>query len=186
MTSKELASRLNGREYRNEMTLEEMSIAKESGLVVVFGASADLMEFHGAIDGEVCCCDGGTAYVHGEGIFSAPDNCDECEICDYVVSKKETCSTITAIWCKGDCTWSYYTEIPHETFEILEDGEKYCRGIVFSIEDLEPASKYSPEEMEWYFNILRGITISSYLPTIGKWQLAEFISYLESEVSDHE
>ena len=186
MTAKELAARLNGRRYRNEMTSEEMFIAKEFGLVVVFGASDDLMEFHGAIDGEVDCYDGGTAYVSNREVFRAPDNCDKCETCDYVASKKETCSTITALWCEGDYDWSYHTEIPHETFEILEDGEKYCRGIVFSIADLKPASKYSPEEMERYFNLLRGVAISSHLTMPEKQQLTEFISYLESEVTTNE
>lgn len=33
-------------------------------------------------------------------------------------------------------TWAYVTEIPHETFMVYEDGESYCRGIVFSIDDV--------------------------------------------------
>ncbi len=50
---------------------------------------------------------------------------------------------ITAIW-DGDTdengqliTWTYKTDIPHETYMIYEDGEPYCRGIVFSIENLK-------------------------------------------------
>ena len=39
---------------------------------------------------------------------------------------------------EGDLiTWCYKTDIPHETFMIYDDGEPYCRGIVFSIEDLK-------------------------------------------------
>ena len=34
------------------------------------------------------------------------------------------------------CWWSYETDIPHETFNIYEDGEVWCVGIVFSVEDL--------------------------------------------------
>lgn len=186
MTAKELALKLNGREYGNEITSAEEASAKEAGLVVVFGASDDLIEFRGAIDDEVDCYEGGIAHIGNQGVFRSPDNCDECGLCEYVKNEKDGCVTISARWYKGDYAWSYRTEIPHETFEILEDGERYCRGIVFSIEDLEPASKYLPEEMERYFNLLRGVSVSSYLPTPVKQQLTEFISYLESEVTANE
>ena len=44
---------------------------------------------------------------------------------------------IKALWCKeDDITWTYKTDIPHETFMIYEDDEAYCRGIVFLINDL--------------------------------------------------
>lgn len=33
--------------------------------------------------------------------------------------------------------WIYETDIPHETFMIYEGGEPYCRGIVFSVEDVK-------------------------------------------------
>ena len=33
--------------------------------------------------------------------------------------------------------WTYRTDIPHETFMIYEDGEPYCRGIVFNIDDVK-------------------------------------------------
>ena len=45
-------------------------------------------------------------------------------------------STIKTLWSKGEYAWQYETEIPHATFEILEDGDKYCRGIVFDLADV--------------------------------------------------
>lgn len=33
--------------------------------------------------------------------------------------------------------WTYKTDIPCEQFDIWEDGEIYCVGLVFSIEDLK-------------------------------------------------
>lgn len=49
-----------------------------------------------------------------------------------------------AIWCGGEkdaggqgVPWTYETEIPHESFMIYVGGEPYCRGIVFSIADVE-------------------------------------------------
>lgn len=49
MNKETLAEMINGRSYRNEMHKEEEQIAKESGLIVIFGACDDLVEFRGAI-----------------------------------------------------------------------------------------------------------------------------------------
>lgn len=186
MTAKELAARLNGREYRSEMTLEEMSIAKESGLVVVFGASDELMEFHGAIDDEVSCYEGGKAYVSASGLWQDDYGCGGDQRCEFLERAREAFIPIYALWDIEGYSWIYDTEIPHEKFEIMEDGEKYCRGIVFTIDDLKSKDKYSPEDKERYFNILRGVTIASYLSMADKQELTEFIGYLESEVSAYE
>ena len=35
----------------------------------------------------------------------------------------------------GDYEWIYLTDIPHETFDIMFEGEKYCRGIVFELKE---------------------------------------------------
>ena len=40
---------------------------------------------------------------------------------------------------EGDYTrngWVFKTSIPHATFEIIEDNERYCMGLVFNISDL--------------------------------------------------
>ncbi len=52
MDAKELAAKLNGRKYCREMTREESEQAAAAGLVVVHGASDDLIEFRGAIRDE--------------------------------------------------------------------------------------------------------------------------------------
>lgn len=127
----EFAEKLNGREYRSEITRIEENEAKELGFVIVFGASDDLIEFSGAIDDEADCYDGGTIHFDKNGIF------EECDyVCKYALAAKKLCKIIEAIWCEGEYSWTYKTDIPHATFDILEDGEKYCRGIVFEIESL--------------------------------------------------
>ena len=89
---------------------KEPDIGKnENNIVVVFGLSDDLMEFRGAIDDELDCYNGTTAHINSNGLFH----------------KEE------------DYSWTYKTDIPHSTFDILEDGEKYCRGIVFALDELE-------------------------------------------------
>lgn len=129
MNIKEYAEMLNGREYGYpQFTKEEIQIAKDNGFVIVYGASDDLMEFDGAIYEEAGCFDGGKVYFDKTGAVL-----DE---------EFENSKCIEALWCDDDTkdenggliTWTYKTDIPHETFMIYEDGESYCRGIVFSID----------------------------------------------------
>lgn len=65
----------------------------------------------------------------------------ECTESNY---EKDHKNKIKSLWGGGEkdengneITWTYATEIPHETFMIYEDGEPYCRGIVFSIDNLD-------------------------------------------------
>lgn len=44
---------------------------------------------------------------------------------------------IEAIWGKDGISWQYKTDIPHATFNVMEDDEVYCIGIVFDIKELE-------------------------------------------------
>jgi hypothetical protein len=132
MNIKEFAAMLDGRGYGEEIIKEERERAKELGFVVVFGYSDDTMIFAGAIDDDASSR---TVHVSAEdGLFVGCD--DDCIYSQRALSK---CKKIEAIWCgdgvNGFC-WTYRTDIPHETFEIFEDGEKYCRGIVFDIKSL--------------------------------------------------
>ena len=129
MTKEKLAELLNNREYGNEITKEEAQTAKENGLVVVYGFSDDNMEFDGAFRDEFGCYEGGTALVNKEGLFE--DGAVFDMRCPY--------RKIEAVWCDttDDYAWSYKTDIPHATFDIMDDGEMYCRGIVFDVKDLE-------------------------------------------------
>ncbi|WP_238474259.1 hypothetical protein [Pseudomonas cavernicola] len=109
--------------------------------MVVYGASDDLMEFEGAFRDEVGCYNGGQAKVDAKGVLdrSQVDDDDEA-IADYVVRSK-TAQSIEALWnaSVSDASvpaWSYMTDIPHATFDVMEDGELYCRGIVFALADL--------------------------------------------------
>lgn len=123
------AAVLTGREYGREISKEEEKLAKELGFVVVFGYSDDNAEFRGAIDDEVGCYEGGNIYLDKNGIL------EECECqCKYSKLSKEKARIIKAIW--GE-SWEYETSIPHAEFEIYDDDEVYCKGIVFDIRELE-------------------------------------------------
>lgn len=129
MDIKEFAKSISGKEYGYpQFTREEIEIAKENGFVIVYGCSDDLMEFEGAIQDEGDCYLGGELYFNKSGVVKG--------------GMRLPSSKITAIWDRDEddngnmITWTYETEMPHETFMIYEGGEPYCRGIVFRIEDV--------------------------------------------------
>ncbi len=138
MTAKELAEILSGREVGNETTPREECIAKDSGLVVVYGYSDDNVEFRMAIDDEVGAYEGTRIYVNKDGILQEPDcsSVEEC-CCPYFETIRRAARSIDAVWHdEGGPCWTFATTIPHETFTIFEDGEPFCEGMVFSMEHL--------------------------------------------------
>jgi hypothetical protein len=135
MTKESLAAAIHGCEYRQELSRFDGREAKAAGLVVVYGASDDLMDLEGAISDETGAP--GLAYVDALGLLnrdSIEDGDDE-EIAAFVARKKSA-RTIRAVCGPSDLSWSYETDIPHATFDVLEDGDVYCRGIVFALADL--------------------------------------------------
>jgi hypothetical protein len=138
MNAKELAAQLNGAQYPLYPSKELVSQAKAAGLVIVYGASDDLMEFAGAIDDELGAYDGTTAYVDGQGLIPDRESIYNDDDLKKYFAREPHAKAIEALWCKeGEYSWTYKTEIPHETFEILEDGcPPYCRGIVFALADV--------------------------------------------------
>lgn len=140
MTPQEMADQLDGRQYPLDISKEEREFMKQQGLVVVYGASDDLMEVDGAIRDEGDCYNGETFQIDKEGILesweSAKDNMESEESFQRYFRRKEDAKQIEAIWNEDDISWQYKTDIPHATFTILEDDDVYCIGIVFSIGEL--------------------------------------------------
>jgi len=132
----QLCEMINGREYADEMTKEIESVAAENGLVIVFGASDDLMEIRGALKDEIGCYSGGTAYFFDGDLLQ--NECHEGDECPYFAKMKKKAKTVEALWCeRGGWAWAYQTDIPHETFKIMEGEDKYCLGIVFKLSDIQ-------------------------------------------------
>lgn len=144
----EFAAKLNGREYGEEMSNDERKQAKRDGLIMICGASDDLMEVNGALEEELGAYPGVSFVVAINGVLNPQP---------YIQSRGTAIDelpdvldwpTLDAVW--NDKTlnkhyaWSYRTEIPHATFDVMDgdDGSYYCRGIVFHIDDvLETALK---------------------------------------------
>ena len=134
MTPAEAAARLDGNEYRKEGSKELFKAMKDAGLVAVYGASDDLMEFEGAISDEVGAWNGGTAHLSRDGLIANECENDDCP--HFKKALESAPATIEAVWDVGGFSWQYDTAIPHAKFVIKEDGEDYCEGIVFALADV--------------------------------------------------
>jgi len=157
ITMRQLASRLNGRSYRNEITPEEERLAKENHLVVIFAASDDLVELRGAIHDELGAS---TFHLTKKGVLES--DCNERENCPYF--KRQLTAALNAgevlkiepHWggegmdklayaAIGKSTWCFVFKhlcIKYVTFDIFDeydgDREYFCRGIVLDLSEIWP------------------------------------------------
>ena len=149
MTRERFAARLNGRSIGNEIDPHEEAEAKANGLLVVFGASDDLCEFRGALYDEVGAWSGADIRIGGSS--DKPELLPEIEhderetlakhgVLLAAAQRREGALKIKANWDAPDSpAWTYETDAPHVTFDILEDGEVWCRGIVIDLKDSLPS-----------------------------------------------
>lgn len=143
MTKEELATKLNGRQYLHEMTREECAQAKKDGLLVMFGASDNLVELCGAIGDELSACNGTTVLLSANGKLVVPvDREDEDVLDKYLLlevakEREAKAHKVRALWCaEAGLSWTFETALPHATFDIMEDEEVFCRGIVIDMKDV--------------------------------------------------
>ncbi|MFZ6774709.1 hypothetical protein ACO0LB_18565 [Undibacterium sp. SXout7W] len=147
MTKEEFAALLSGRTYGKEITKDEEVIAKELGLIVIIGASDDLVEIYGVEREEIGAYGGTSFMIDANGVLKPRDeidNDDDVALQDYFFRRGNS-KKVEAIFDNDTgYTWTYKTEIPHACFDIFEDGDAYCRGIVIDSADLHvPASQES-------------------------------------------
>ena len=133
LTLAEAALALHGNQYREEGTLELFEQCKEAGIVVVFGASDDLIEFRGAIYDETPT---GEVYLDADGFI--PNKCD-CDDCPYFAARISAGdhTTLKSNFGAEDYTFTYDINVTHDVFDIMEDDDKYCRGIVFHLSECD-------------------------------------------------
>lgn len=130
----QMAEMLNGRQYLDELTPDMLAQADACSLVIVLGRSDDIIVLKGALSASMGCYRGDDFKLDREGFVVS--ECSEGGYCPYYKKYVERLPTLTSVWAEGEYSWSYRTDIPHASFDILEDDEKYCRGIVFSLNDL--------------------------------------------------
>jgi hypothetical protein len=135
MNIQEVADKLHGVEYGSEgsiLTLEYCKELRREGIVVVRGYSDDLVEFDGAVSDEL---GGSELYFNSKGLVRNECDDDRCPYFEKLV--KSASYYINPKWCETtEYCWTYDTNIPHVTFDVMENGDKYCRGIVFKLSDL--------------------------------------------------
>lgn len=142
MTKEKLAYLLNGREYGLEISSEEEKEAEESGLIVIFGYSDDGVVFAGKISDQFGGWDGKS--------FRLDKQENEIEVVEIDVRNIGFVNSLTgkesnmvhAIWSPKEpkASWLITSDIPHATFDIVEDKILFCRGIVIDMKDLKPLS----------------------------------------------
>lgn len=145
MTREKLAVALDGNEYMSEISGALEREARAAGFIVIFGYSDDNVELRGAVDDEIGANEGTKFLIDAKGVLPCWDDfChneeEEAEFKKYF-ERKPNAKQIEAVWCDGgessEYAWSFKTEIPHSCFDILEDGDKFCRGIVIDVKDLK-------------------------------------------------
>lgn len=125
MTKEELAEILNDREYGYEITSWEEKIAHDNGLVVIFGASDDIVEFRGVLNDEIDANEGCHFKLNKELKIKVGDK------------YKGHHRSIQAVWCPNDeMSWGFVTTIPHSTFTTWDADEVFCKGIIINVAEL--------------------------------------------------
>jgi hypothetical protein len=111
----------------------------------VFGYSDDNMETRGVDSDEYWCFEWSVFHVTKKWMFIDADAAMDFDFwysnfgdrAEKIIDEKiKEMKKIEAQWDNDWYSWTYKTNIPHETFNVYEDGDKYCRGIVFDIKDL--------------------------------------------------
>jgi hypothetical protein len=134
--TKKWADRLNGRKYRDEMTKAEEAEAKADGVVIVFGYSDDNVELRGAIEEEVGAWEGAVIPITENGILE-PCEHDNDEGCPHYKRELAKAKRIVAEWRNDDFPWDIRGEgFAFDKFDIMEDGEGFCHGIVYHPADV--------------------------------------------------
>lgn len=137
MTPEEFAALLNGRQYTQEITKAECELAKANNLVVVFGASDDLLEFCGAIEDEIGAYEGAEVFIYKSRLMDSEESLSDRRVFEKYGIPFQAFK-IESIWCPDNLktSWLISSDIPGAyPFDIFEDDELYCRGLVFKFLD---------------------------------------------------
>jgi hypothetical protein len=123
------------------LTRDEEAAAEANRLVVIFGASDDLCELRGAIHDEMGAYQEAMLFIDKHGNLLRELEEDDAKVLakydlvGVLLRRHEEAVKVNAFWCRGEYSWDYDCTAPHATFDILEDGEKYCRGLVIDLKE---------------------------------------------------
>lgn len=146
-TAAAFAAKLNNRQYRAEMTREEEAEAKACGLLVLFGASDDLLEFRGMLRDEAGAWEGAEVRLRQttKGLRIIEDREDARTLIEEGWTPPTPLIAIKAEWSPADleASWRITADVPFAAFDIMEDDQLYCRGAVIDLDEVR-----SPEDRD--------------------------------------
>jgi hypothetical protein len=128
----EAAAALDGNEYGQEGSPELFAAMKAAGLLAIYGSSDDIAVLNGAEHDEAY---DETLYFTPDGLLKS--DCSD-KNCPYFRKLLKLAGKVDVSFDAIDCTIAVTTKIPHATFSIREDGDLYCKGIVFALRDAVP------------------------------------------------
>jgi len=138
MNIKEVAEELNGNNIDIKGCFFRDIDLKELGFVIAYGQSDDLLELEGAMRDEYGAYNGTEIKLNSGGVI---ENKCESEDCLYFLKEERDAKFyIKAEFDpkESDAIWLITTNIPHETFNIINDeNELWCKGIIFDIKSLQ-------------------------------------------------
>lgn len=142
----QIVSQLDSIEYPVKIDESVIQQAKDNNIVIVFGASDDLIEFRGAICDENSVSGIDVTLIDNEGTLPIDENGAIKDFDDLVnihdlrklVSRFDKSIAVTSYWQPDDgsnASWSYSVPegVEWEPFNVMEDDELYCVGIVFKL-----------------------------------------------------
>ena len=137
-TKEAFAKMLDGRQVGKELTEQEEHAAKRTNLLIVFGASDDLVELRGAINNEASARWRDTKVHIDPELPAMMDSACECgKECPYFQDLLAGKPWIQPQWDKGGVPWTYSTAIPNAKFKILDGDELYCIGLVIDLDEVK-------------------------------------------------
>lgn len=143
MTKEQLAEQLDGIEYLKEIPTELLREARKNNLVIIYGYSDDLVEIEGAIVDEISGNSLIEFYLGEKDILRMPDKDDfpeedsfEIAILHYFASKKKAAKIKAKFGEDESYSWIIHTDAPHVSFNILDEGDLWCRALVIDLKEL--------------------------------------------------
>jgi hypothetical protein len=128
VTAEELAKELNGFDVNDSFTKSVINTAKYSNLVIVSAIGDDTIIFSGSLKDEF-------DLLHGGQIFMAKEGDEYVPYTKQCPNKSR--KVIEVFWDKHSLfKWKFLTLIKHVTYDLKKDGKSFCKGIIFSLNDV--------------------------------------------------
>ena len=139
-----LAQELDGSDYLWEPSREDVQRWERLGLVVIYGYSDDELIFQGAISDGLSVYGDFDFELFSGGRVLQPGEVEAANAEDYVAGKNAVYRLrCRARWEHEGYSWWLGAEgpFPWAPFNIFEDGDLFCRGLVVGLRPAEPVAQ---------------------------------------------